>query len=316
MTIQHRKLVAGLMLLLAITTGCSPTQPFYLGEDGDLSHYVNKAQTIDHPDADTSHSSEVEQARAPITLTHPEFDQLWDLTLQECVHISLANTKVVRGGNAPRLVSQVGGSSFISPGGGENQLNEAPTAFLTVYNPAIRESGVGGESGTGVEAALSNFDAQLRMFGSQGNNNLFSTTDRPQNINPDQIFTGFPQTLDLRNGGLITQLSKRAATGSTFTLLNQNDLASGNQRGNAQAVNSIWTSTIEMRADQPLLRGAGTQVNRIPVVIARLGTDLELAALERQMHQMVTNVEVRYWDLQRSYRFLETAKVARDSTLR
>lgn len=310
----HRKLPVGLMLLLAILTGCSPTQPFYLGETGDLSYYLDKATQINYPDQGTSKSAEVEQARAPITLSNPDFDELWDLTLQETIHIALANTKILRGGSAPRLTNQAGSPSFITAGNQEGDLVTTPQIFGYTGNPAIRESGVGGESGTGVEAALANFDAQLRVFGSQGNNSIFSTTDRPQNISPTLTF--FPRVLDLQNGGLISQLSKRSATGTTFTLLNQNDLSAGNQRGTQnQPLNSIWTSTIEMRVDQPLLRGRGVQINRAPVVIARLGTDVELTTLERQLHQNVANVEIRYWDLQRSYRLLETAKVARDTTL-
>ena len=37
--------------LLIAATGCHPTQPFYFFEDGDLSHYVDKATQIDYPDA-------------------------------------------------------------------------------------------------------------------------------------------------------------------------------------------------------------------------------------------------------------------------
>ena len=34
-------------------TGCSPTQPFYFHEDGDLSHYVGMATNIEYPDSKT-----------------------------------------------------------------------------------------------------------------------------------------------------------------------------------------------------------------------------------------------------------------------
>jgi outer membrane protein TolC len=297
-----------LILVLAVLTGCSPSQPFYLRESGDMSHYLDKATKIEHPDVHAAPLAEVEQAKAPITLSNPEFDELWDLTLQECIHIALANTKVIRGGQIPRLQQ-----GQIIAGTQEGSLTDVPLGFLTVYNPALRESGVGGEFGTGVEAALAAFDAQARVFGSQGNNSIFSLTDRPQNVT--QQFTGFPSVLNLRNGGLISSLSKKAATGTTFTALNQTDLAAGNQRGQFQALNSVWTTTLEARVDQPLLRGRGEQVNRMPVIIARIGTDTEIAALEDQLQKMVDNIEIRYWDLHRSYRDLETAKTARDTTL-
>jgi len=298
-----------LVLTLAVLAGCSPTQPFYLHDDGDLSHYLDKATKIETPDVYDCHLAEVEQAHAPITLSNPEFRELWDRTLQDCVHIALANTKIIRGGATPRL--QAG---QIFAGTQEGSLTDVPLGFTTIYNPAIRESGVGGESGTGVEAALSAFDAQLRVFGSQGNNSIFNITDRPQNVDPD-AFTGFPSVLDLQSGGLVSSLSKRTASGTTWSALNQTDLQAGNQRGQFQALNSFWTTAMEVRADQPLMRGRGEQVNRIPVIIARLGTDNELAALEDQLQKMVTNIELRYWDLHRSYRDLETAKIARDTTL-
>jgi outer membrane protein TolC len=301
-----------LVLTLAVLVGCSPSQPFYLRERGDMAHYLDKATKIETPDVHEAHLAEVDQARAPITLSNPEFDELWDLTLEECVHIALANTKVIRGGSTPRLQQ-----GQLIAGTQEGSLTDVPLGFTTVYNPALRESGVGGEFGTGVEAALANFDAQARVFGSQGNNTLFSTTDRPQNIrtNDPALGNAFPTVLNLQNGGLISSLSKRSATGTTWTVLNQTDLAAGNQRGNLQAVPSTWTTALETRVDQPLLRGRGTQINRMPVIIARIGTDTELAALEDQLQKMVTNIEIRYWDLHRSYRDLETSKTARDTTL-
>ena len=67
----------GLVLVLVATTGCHPTQPFYLHGNGDLAHYLEKAQQVEHADVQDVHSAEVEQARAPITLSNPEFDELW-----------------------------------------------------------------------------------------------------------------------------------------------------------------------------------------------------------------------------------------------
>src|SRR4029450_10766008 len=68
----------------------------------------------------------------------------------------------------------------------------------------------GGVAGVrqGVEAALSEFDAQLSVVGNPGSQ-IFSSTDRPQNVNAQ--FSGFPQVSDLRSGGLNYQLTKRAA---------------------------------------------------------------------------------------------------------
>ncbi len=47
----HR-LVALLLIMVLTATGCSPTQPFYLHEDGDLSHYVATVTELENPDVE------------------------------------------------------------------------------------------------------------------------------------------------------------------------------------------------------------------------------------------------------------------------
>ena len=83
-----------LVSALVAVSGCSPTQPFYLHEDGDLSHYLDKATQTEHPDVHAAPLAEVEHSHAPLTLSNPEFKEIWELTLEEAVSISLANTKV------------------------------------------------------------------------------------------------------------------------------------------------------------------------------------------------------------------------------
>ena len=53
----------------------------------------------------------------------------------------------------------------------------------------------------------------------------------------------------------------------------------------------------------------------MPVVISRINSDQEIANFESVMQNMVTNVEIRYWDLHLAYRRLETAKQGRDAAL-
>ena len=47
-------------------TGCRPQQPFYLHEDGDLSHYLDVATEIEYPDVETATLAEVTEALPPI----------------------------------------------------------------------------------------------------------------------------------------------------------------------------------------------------------------------------------------------------------
>jgi hypothetical protein len=266
-----------LVCMAMAAVGCHPTQPFYLHEDGDLSHYLAKATQAEHPDLHTAPLADVAQSGRPMTLSNPEFREFWDLSLQECVAISLANSKVLRGGQAARLQN---GQIFAGTQQGSLILAGAGRGFATAYDPAIVESnpgftqfnlfgqptaegpsvdgGIGGAR-AGVEAALADFDAQLTIAGNPGSV-IASSTNRPQNVTPQLLPGGeiFPQTLDLRQGGMRADLSKRTAEGTQFFFRSTTDYDRGNQRGAFQALNSFWTQTLEFEARHPLLRGRGS----------------------------------------------------------
>ncbi len=312
-----------LVCLLAACAGCQPIQPFYLHEDGDLSHYLDKATQPEAPDLHLTPLPEVENALTPFTLTNPEPREMWDLTLEEAVQIALANSKVIRGGQSARLQN---GQIVAGTQEGSIALNDR--AFGTVLNPAIQESNPGGSasgpsvdggisnSRQGVEAALSEFDAQLRIVGTGPGQSLVSSTHRPQNIEPSGITNQFVSPeISSKTGGLSTELTKRTAEGTIYTFRNTNNLDQGITRGSAQKFPSIWTATLEIEARHPLLRGRGAQINRMPIVLARIGNDIEIMSLQGQLQDMLNNIEVRYWDLYFAYRNLEAAKVGRDATL-
>lgn len=323
-------------------TGCSPTQPFYLHEDGDLSHYINHATTAETPDVNAPPLAEVADAHDPLTLSNPDFKGFWELSLEECVSISLANTKYIRGNQAVRLQNgqlfagtQEG--NFLTSNGGNRQIS-------SIYNPSVVEtapgqavgqlspflqSGAGGQgqgqssdtgifgARQGVESALAEFDAQLTMTGTQPGSGLFSTTDRPQNVQQGVVTSVFPTVSRLQNGGLNALIAKRTAEGTLFQVSSTTSSVSGNIRGfpTNQPLWGVWTQELQMDIRQPLLAGRGSQINRMPVILARIGTDVEIAGVQGQLQDMLNNIEVRYWDLYLAYRNLETAKVARDSAL-
>ena len=58
------------------------------------------------------------------------------------------------------------------------------------------------------------------------------------------------------------------------------------------------------------MRGRGAQVNRVPVMLARINVDISLASFEASVRNLVLDIENTYWDLYLAYRFLETAKAA------
>lgn len=290
MTRQLRSIIPVVLIVLTVFTGCHPTQPFYFHEDGDLSHYLDHATAIEEPDHWQPMLEDVEYANAPMTISNPEFTEMWDVTLEEVVSIALQNSKVVR---------NLGG---VTPFGFADALVGRTGSATTIYDTAITE--------TDVEEALSAFDAQLSMSGTQtGDGGFLTRSNRPQAFGG---FPGFPNVINQDSGGIRTALQKRAATGTTFTASNTTDYRRGNTV-TATADNSFWTTVFEIRADQPLLRGRGSFVNRIPVVLARINTDVSLATFEASVRNLVLDIENTYWDLHAAYRNLETAKIGRDS---
>jgi len=51
----------------------------------------------------------------------------------------------------------------------------------------------------------------------------------------------------------------------------------------------------------------------MPIVISRISTDQQIANLEAQLQNLVTNVEIRYWDLYLAYRSMGAATSGRDA---
>ena len=68
-----------------LLSGCSPIQPFYFGQHGDLSRYVAQATNIDYPDVEVASLDEVCHTQAPLTLENANFDDVWELTLNEAI---------------------------------------------------------------------------------------------------------------------------------------------------------------------------------------------------------------------------------------
>ncbi len=307
-------------------SGCYPTKPMYLNDTGDLSYYIDQATQIEYPDVNPAALAEVNQCQPPVTVIDPEFRSFFDLSLEECVGIALQNSKVIRGYGTPSLQG-----SRVSPG--IDNLVNGPAGAGTFYNVAVREtepgfigtpgqlSSPGGittntglETNQGVESALAEFDTQLtsRLF--------WDKSDQPRNVSNTTPIdrTNFQQdTVQFQ-----TEFAKKTASGTQLLARNVNvytanniPLASDPIAPGFQVLPSWWRTALEFEVRQPLLRGRGAFINRMPVVISRIGTDQELANLEAQLQNMVTNVEIRYWDLNCAYRNLEAAKAGRNAAL-
>lgn len=298
----------GMGLAVALTVlavGCRPQQPFYLHEDGDLSHYVDKATEIEYPDVEPETLAEVDQALPPLTVDNNEVTEYWDLPLEEAVHIALKNSKVFR------TLQQ---AAIGAPREPESSLTLNPAGVGTIYDPAIQES----DPRFGVEGALSAFDAQLstQLFWQQN--------DTPQNV--AGFVTEFrPRAFRQDLGGFEAQLSKTYATGGTWSLSHTVDYE-WNNAGGSREWPSDWTANLQAGFRQPLLQGAGVTFNRIAgpqsapgsysgVLLARTEEDQRLVEFEMSAQNLLLQVEQAYWTLYLAYRQLNTALTARDASL-
>ncbi len=291
---------AALMVFTGLI-GCQPQQPFFFHEDGDLSHYLGVATDIDYPDVDEYTLSDAEGAIRPFSLENSNPCEIWDLTLEEAVHLALANGKVMR---------TIGGQIQGPP----ESLTRVPEQVPTIYDPALIES----NPRFGTEAALSAFDSQLTT------SVFWEKNDSPRN---PLVFPGsedvFPRIAKEDVGSFQAQLRKTNATGGTWLLTHN---VAYSKQNTSRLFTSDWNVNLEAEFRQPLFQGAGVQYNRIAgpgaipgfnngVMIARINTDIALADFEDGVQTLVSDVEIAYWELYFAYRNLDAVIAGRDSGL-
>ncbi|MEM6471158.1 MAG: TolC family protein [Planctomycetota bacterium] len=216
----------------------------------------------------------------------------WDLTIDQAIQIALANSTVLRSLGA--------------------QVIQSPGATPTIYTPAITST----DGVTGIEAALSAFDAQLRS-------DLFYE-DNDRVLNNEFVGGGvnfFKQYLTT----LESSISKQSAVGTQFTLRHDIEGDLNNSERNL-IVDRAWTYNLESEIRQPLLQGRGSYFNRVAgpnatpgvyngVVIARLNADISVADLQIALRDYLSDVENAYWDLHFAYMDLAVKTKARDRSL-
>ena len=132
-------------------------------------------------------------------------------------------------------------------------------------------------------------------------------------MGPGNVFN--PQFFQGVDSNAQAALSKRMATGTIATarfttVYSQNNIPAP---GLGRNVPSDYTAALEAQITQPLLRGRGTLVNRIPVVLARINEDIQIHDFEANVRNLVKSVEDAYWDLYCGYRAVEASKSAQES---
>ena len=312
-----QKWFLGLHIGSLLLTGCQPTQPFYLRDRANFAEYLQHAQQIEIPDLEIDPLPEATNALEPLTLDNQKYEFL-DLTLEECVSYALVNSKLIRTiPGTQRQNVDIAANILSTPSQQQSSVYD-PAIAATTTSPqqiavdqngnrilprgAARANQVGG-----VEDALSEFDAQFSAFFS------YNKTDRARNVQPGNVFNP-PQFQASDTTGQMA-LSKRMATGGIVSARSQSIYSSNNilAPSIARAFPRDYSQVLEFQVQHPLLRGRGTSVNRIPVVLARINEDLSLVDFEERVRNFVRDVEFAYWDLYQSYWNVENARIARDS---
>ena len=313
----------GVMSLLALSAGCSTGEKslHYLG-DACLHHYKDVATSIDYESTSAEPSETLALTREPHRLRSMEDAAPWDITLEEALHLAVANNAVIRDN-----------AQFLSP---TNRLLNSPDYTTSIYDPAIQESNV--QYGQrGVEAALAEFDS------------LFTTNmtwGRSEQVS-DSSTIGYAagETRMEEFGDFRASLEKQFAHGGQISL-SHNWYYSGlnSQFVGGRLFPSHFTSrpgssqdpglpTFGVEYRHPLWAGAGTEFTRIAgpinsrttlqnvpsasqgVVIARIRTDISLADFEKSVINLIHDVEDVYWSLYLAYRTYDSEVGARNSAL-
>lgn len=283
--------------------GCATRNSKLVIESGDCGPCQQMLQQIEYPDLidDAGMSGDEFLSRPATTLEDVGDLEPWDLTLDECVAMTLANSKVMQ---------KLGGVVI-----------SAPAAVTTLYDQALQETNPFGS----VEAALSAFDAQMGLNINGGSSESVGRTFFSNSMPPPAFVEAtIPRSNDTLNSDF--NISKVTANGTTFTIRNQINYAYS--VSGAGFIPASFGGGYDMRnrfqIRQPLGRGAGTTVNRIAgpnatpgnyngVLIARINSDISLADFELSVRNLVRDVENNYWELYFAYRDLDTKLAARDA---
>ncbi len=152
----------------------------------------------------------------------------------------------------------------------------------SLYDPAI--------ANTRIDAEQSRFDPRLETrHDFLRNETPFARLDP---IDPDgAIIDGTRSDLyDMTFG-----VTKQSTTGATAQLRVETDLL--RQRPGPVLLNPQSRPAVTLGLNQPLLEGAGRDVNRVPIVLARIDTERSFFQLKGGLQQMVRQVIQAYWDL-------------------
>lgn len=297
---RWKKVVLGLALSFASALGCK--QQCYITEC-DLKQYqtmggIPLPAHLEHQPGEGLEPI-TQLVGAPKTVLDPEREWRW-LTLREATAIALEQGNI--GSQSPNFPG-VNNDNLVSFQG--RFVSGSDSIRVLSLDPAI--------VGADIQASLAKFDARFQA------NMTWNTTDRPVGTALETFQASFGRINNIGTNdaqfraGLIKPLPTGGVAGITFTTDYQ--LSNLNQR-----VNPAYRPALQFAFEQPLLQGFGVEINQLRathpgsivtpfqtggrvegILITRLRFDQQRAEFERQIHHMLLNVEVAYWNLYGSY---------------
>lgn len=144
-------------------------------------------------------------------------------------------------------------------------------------------------------AAMTAFDASLRI------NYLANRYSQP----PSAFFgPGIPASTRRDDATFNAALVKPWATGATTSLAYNPSTGYLFLPNGSSGFNPRYSSNLELSIRQPLLLGAGCDVNRAPIRVARLRADQSIWDVKQATMALVRSVEEAYWNLQAAHEAL------------
>ena len=282
-----------LALLASNNGGCRTSSVLPVVDENADYYEAESAEAVAIPPVESiaaSFASDVQFAEEPRRLRHEETPAPWPITLEQAIQFALRSSDVIR------TAGQLGSPS--------NPILSNPDGVRSVYDPAIQQRGfLYGQRG--VEAALSDFDAQFSTHMKWGreeqiqNNNFLAGGLRPGD------------TLASDTAQFNAALTKSLITGGQLTLNHQWNYGSNNST--QRLFTSAYDGTLGMQYRQPLMAGAGVDYTRIAgpnqgnanniigltqgIIIARINEDISLIDFELALTSLVRDVETQYWQL-------------------
>jgi outer membrane protein TolC len=216
----------------------------------------------------------------PLTSRSPEAREKWQMTLREAIEIALRHADVIR----------------------EIRGGVVPTAIATAYDPAIAE--------TRIQQELGRFDTSMifnLFWGKEElplNSNVAPSggTVNVQSGNPfifqqDTFGSVAARNTGLQGTGDILSLRKLLANGGEINFGFNTDYTLSNVPPGSRAFRAAYDTRFFTSFRQPLLQGEGVDVNRAPIIIARLQADKSLWDFKQNIATLIRDVEQKYWEL-------------------